>query len=806
MLSWIERTIRKKVNLKKDLRQRSAGVLVALFILGFVVGTLRLGYLQIYKGDEYKRLAESQQLGDSTVAARRGTIYDRNMHALAESSMAWKVFIDPMSMKNNISNRKNMTDKSKEKLLEDTRKELSEGLAELLDLDKDELYEKAGNYKNGYIVIKQQVDLQLKNSVEKFGRDNELSAYIGIEQDSKRYYPYENLASTVLGFAENGSVATVGVESYYDEELSGVAGRQITKSSANRNLPIENVVDHEVSDGVSLVLTIDDGIQSLLETELKKAYERSHASAAYGIVEHVKTGAILAMSDQPDYNTNDPYVVTDEGLLKTVEEEEQKLEEQETEETTLQESVPGEEEDNEEDKNEEKTEDKKDDPNELTPLQEARQSQWKNRTISETYEPGSVFKCITLASALEEGVVDENTTYVCGGGIQVAENFIKCHNRSGHGFQTLKQGLMNSCNPFFITVGQKLGVEKFYNYFQAFGFTDKTNIDLAGEARPTAGIQYHRRGDFALPQLSSYAFGQTFEVSPIQMVTAISCIANGGKLMQPYVVAKELDSDGNVIKETQPVCKRQVISERTSRRVLDMMEAVVSDGTGKNGRVDGYNVAGKTGTSEKLSRRQDGKFYVASFACVAPGDDPEIAVLIAIDEPKGDVNGGSIAAPVASAVVEGTMDILNIEPSYAKDDTEAADVSVPNLTNLTIYEADAAARESGLTVKVLGSGTTVLRQVPSLGQTLPPYGTIVVYTDEEDQGLATVPDFNGLTVYAARQLAAQEGITIKPKGNISSGDVVAFSQDIAAESEVAYGTVVKVQFKSYSGVRDSILG
>lgn len=805
MLSWIERAIRKKVNLKKDLRQRSAGVLVALFILGFVVGALRLGYLQIYKGDEYRRLAERQQLGDSTIAARRGTIYDRNMHALAESSMAWKVFIDPMSMKENIDNRKNMADKTKEKLLEDTRKTLSEGLAELLDLDKDELYEKAGNFDNGYIVIKQQVDLQLKNSVEEFGRKNDLSAYIGIEQDSKRYYPYENLASTVLGFAENGSVATVGVESYYDEELSGVAGRQITKSSANRDLPIENVVSHEVSDGVSLVLTIDDNIQSLLETELKKAYERSNASAAYGIVQHVKTGAILAMSDQPDYNTNDPYVVTDEGLLKTVEEEEKKLEEQETETAAATESATGEE--DKEATTDTETEVDKEDPNKLTPLQEARQSQWKNRTISETYEPGSVFKCITLASALEEGVVDENTTYFCGGGIQVAENFIKCHNRSGHGYQTLEQGLMNSCNPFFITVGQRLGIEKFYNYFQAFGFTDKTNIDLAGEARPTAGIQYHRRGEFALPQLSSYAFGQTFEVTPIQMVTAIACIANGGKLMQPYVVAKELDPDGNVIKETQPVCKRQVISERTSRRVLDMMESVVSDGTGKNGRVDGYNVAGKTGTSEKLSRRQEGKYYVASFACVAPGDDPEIAVLIAIDEPKGDVNGGSIAAPVASAVVEGTMDILNIEPSYAKDDKEASDVSVPNLTNMTIYEADAAARESGLTVKILGSGSTVLRQVPSLGQTLPSYGTIVVYTDEEDQGLATVPDFNGLTVYAARQLAATAGITIKPKGNFSSsGDVVAFSQDIAAESEVAYGTVVKVQFKSYSGVRDSILG
>ena len=751
----------------KMMYKRALGVLAVLVILGFGTGLVRLAKLQLIDGEMYRAKAEAQQLGDSSIQALRGTIYDRNMRPLAQSATAWKVFIDPSNIKNEKIAK--MSGDEAQAALQVRRELVADGLSKILGVDKEEILKKAEKEKSGYQKIKSEVDLEEKQQVSEFIADNKLYDCIGIEPDTKRYYPFKTLASTIIGFTGTDDVGVEGLEHKYDDDLTGIPGRIISaKNGAMGSMPIEYTASYEAQQGTSLVLTIDETIQSLLEKELSKVYASSQANAAYGLVMDVKTGAILAMSNQPDYDLNEPYTIQDADVLAKI--------------------------------------DKITDPAEKNQaVSTARQAQWRNRTISDTYEPGSVFKVITLASALEEGVVTESTRYTCVGGIQVADNYIKCHKHAGHGTQTLQQGLMNSCNPFFITVGQKLGAEKFFNYFEAFGFTEPTGIDLSGEAVPKAGATYHSRENFGISQLSSCSFGQTFQVSPIQMITAIAAIANGGKLMRPYVVAKKLDGDGNVIEETQPYVRRQVVSEQTARKVVDMMEAVVSDGTGRNANVAGYHVAGKTGTSQKIGAG-NGK-YIASFACVAPGDDPEIAILITVDEPVGQVNGGQLAAPVAAALVEGIMNYLGVEPEYSEKESRLIEIAAPSLVNSTVSAAQSVAKAHGFSVKVIGDGDHVVKQVPAYGQLMPQKGVIILYTDSRAEETVQVPDLTGMRLSAVQKIANEYGLNLKIAGNAFTGaDILSYSQDIEKDTVVKYGTVVTVSFKSYSGVSDSIYG
>lgn len=751
----------------KTMYKRSLGVLAALIILGFGTGLVRLAKLQLIDGEMYRAKAESQQLGDRSIQALRGTIYDRNMRPLAQSATAWKVFIDPSNIKNEKMEKMSATEA--EAALTVRRELVADGLSKILSVDKEEILKKAEKLKSGYQKIKSEVTLEEKQQVSSFIAENKLYDCIGIEPDTTRYYPFKTLASTIIGFTGMDDVGVEGLEHKYDSELTGIPGRIISaKNGAMGSMPIEYTASYEPQQGTSLVLTIDETIQSLLEKELNKVYVSSEGNAAYGLVMDVKTGAILAMSNQPDYDLNDPYTILDAEVLARI--------------------------------------NKITDPAEKNQaVSFARQAQWRNRTISDTYEPGSVFKVVTLAAGLEEGVVNEKTTYTCVGGIQVADNFIKCHKHSGHGTQTLQQGLMNSCNPFFITVGQRLGTDKFFRYFEAFGFTEPTGIDLSGEATPKAGATYHNRDNFGISQLSSCAFGQTFQVSPIQMITAIAAIANGGKLMRPYVVAKKLDGDGNVIEETQPLVRRQVVSAQTARKVIDMMEAVVSDGTGRNANVAGYHVAGKTGTSQKIGAG-NGK-YIASFACVAPGDDPEIAILITVDEPVGQVNGGQLAAPVAAALVEGIMNYMGIEPEYSEKESSLIEVPAPSLVNATVTAATATAKEQNLSVKVIGDGDHVVRQVPSYGQLMPHKGVIILYTDSRQEETVQVPALTGMRLSTVQKICNEYGLNLKIRGNAFTGaDILSYSQDIEPDTVVKYGAVVTVSFKSYSGVSDSIYG
>ena len=725
-----------------------AALAMAGLSLAFLYGIGALIYAGLINGEENRLKAERNQLSDTQIAAERGTIYDSNMNVLAKSASAWLVYINPSQIK------------------DDTQKELVvNGLSQILGVDADSVRTKAEKTKTGYQKIAGEVETDVKEALEAYideNKDNKLSTIIGIDPDTKRYYPYSSFASTIIGFTNSDDQGVGGIEMQYDDDLTGVSGRIITAKNAQQgSMSSDYETTYDAKPGESLVLTIDEVIQYYLEQGLEQALVDTGAKYAYGIVMDTDTGAILGMTSKPDFDLNNPRKISNAALSETIA------------------AIT-------------------DDTQRAQATTNALYAQWRNRTISDTYEPGSVFKTIVVSAALEEGVVDLNTTYTCTGGIQVADNYQRCWKAGGHGHETLTQGLMNSCNPFFITIGQSLGKERFYKYFEAFGLTEKTGIDLPAEAKPVAGKTYHALESMGISELSSSSFGQTFQVSPIQMITAVNTIANGGKLMQPYVVDSKLDSDGNVVYKTTPTVKRQVISEKTASTVADMMEQVVSIGTGKNAYVAGYHVAGKTGTSEKIGT--DGA-YIASFAGFAPADNPEISILIAIDEPTGDHGGSTVAAPITGMLLEKILTYLNVEPQYEDDELSSISSVAPSLVGKTVGDAKVAA--SKFTVKVVGSGEKVLSQTPAAGQQMRSGGVIVVYTEENAaKQTATVPNLCNMSMSQANSAAVNAGFNIRLSGTTNSGEVLSYKQSVNAGEEAEIGSVITVYFKTTEDVQD----
>ena len=725
-----------------------AALAMAGLSLAFLYGIGALIYAGLINGEENRLKAERNQLSDTQIAAERGTIYDSNMNVLAKSASAWLVYINPSQIK------------------DDTQKELVvNGLSQILGVDADSVRTKAEKTKTGYQKIAGEVETDVKEALEAYideNKENKLSTIIGIDPDTKRYYPYSSFASTIIGFTNSDDQGVGGIEMQYDDDLTGVSGRIITAKNAQQgSMSSDYETTYDAKPGESLVLTIDEVIQYYLEQGLEQALVDTGAKYAYGIVMDTDTGAILGMTSKPDFDLNNPRKISNAALSETIA------------------AIT-------------------DDTQRAQETTNALYAQWRNRTISDTYEPGSVFKTVVVSAALEEGVVDLNTTYTCTGGIQVADNYQRCWKPGGHGHETLTQGLMNSCNPFFITIGQALGEERFYKYFEAFGFTEKTGIDLPAEAKPVAGKTYHALESMGISELSSSSFGQTFQVSPIQMITAVNTIANGGKLMQPYVVDSKLDSDGNVVYKATPTVKRQVISEKTASTVADMMEQVVSIGTGKNAYVAGYHVAGKTGTSEKIGIEGA---YIASFAGFAPADNPEISILIAIDEPTGEHGGGAVAAPIAGMLLEKIMTYLNVEPQYEDDELSNISSVAPSLVGKSVGDAKVSAAK--FTVKVVGSGTKVISQTPAAGQQMRTGGVIVVYTEENAaKQTATVPNLCNMSMSQANSAAVNAGFNIRLSGTTNSGEVLSYKQSVNAGEEAEIGSVITVYFKSNVDVQD----
>jgi len=729
-------------------------VVMAVIFAAFLLCVGSLVVTQLVKGDYYKQIAESQQLSDTKIPAHRGVIYDRNMSVLAQSATSWRVYIVPSEIDD-----------------EQTREVIVTNLAEIVGVDEEEVRTKT-NRESNYETVKSKVDSEVKAKVEEFIKSEEYKGYglneiIGISQDAKRYYPNSTLASTVIGFTGTDDQGLEGLESFYDKYLTGVAGRVITAvNGVQGEMPnsYETIIDPQ--QGYSLVLTIDETLQYYLEKHLEEAMEETVSKGAYGIMMDVKTGAILAMSAKPDYDLNSPWDILDEETMDKI----NQLEESER----------------------------------AQAISNAVIGQWRNSAIADTYQPGSVFKIITAAAAMEEGLVALEEHFSCPGYTIVAGRRINCHKLAGHGDETFVQGLMNSCNPVFIDVGLRLGVDTFMDYFDAFGLNDKTGIDLPGEA---SSITHEKLGvQMGVSELASCSFGQTFQVTPIQMISAVASVANGGKLMQPYIVQSVIDENGNTVSTTEPTVKNQVISSETASTLCSMLEKVVSEGGGKNAYVPGYRIAGKTGTSEKIGESGEGEAmkYIASFVGFAPADDPEVILLVILDEPMGYSHmGGTIAAPLAAEIFSDALPYLNVDVQYTEEELANLNTSVLNVVGSTVSSAKTYLNNYGFNVKVVGNGSTVISQTPSAYTTVSKGGTVVLYTDDTDARTVEMPDLTGYTVSQVNRIMSKlELNTVFTGGSLSSGEAVVYSQSVKPGTKIEIGSTVTVSFRHISGVDD----
>ncbi len=738
---------------------RSKKWLVVLLLVGFGLAIGRLFYFSIIKGDELQKKAYSLQLRDTTISAKRGSIYDTNGKTLAQSATVWQVVLAPAYFKT-----------------DEQRTYVAQKLAEILDLNQNDVYEKTKE-NNYYSVVKRKVETTEKEKVLKLSKElakkYNLGNVIELIEDYKRYYPYGDFASTIIGFTGMDGVGREGIEYQYDTQLTGVPGRVITaKDVHGTEMPYKYEQKIDAQDGNNITLTIDETIQHIMEKYLQQGIKQHKVQdRAVAIMMEVKTGAILGMAVEGGYDLNDPFTIADSSTQKEID----KLPNSEKEAAEV----------------------------------EALQKQWRNKAVADTYYPGSVFKVITSCMGWSDGVITDSSTYTCTGSYVPFEgaDAIHCHNTAGHGTQTYKQALSNSCNPAFMMIGQAVGAEKFWEYYQAFGFSEKTGIDLPGEQ---SDIFFgDGSGKMQPMDLAVASFGQNFAITPIQMVTAISSVGNGGKLMQPYIVKEITDSDGNVVESKTPIVKRQVVSEEVTKKVIDAMEENATNGSAKNGYVAGYKVAGKTGTSEKKIYHNDGsQEYIASFCGFAPADDPQVCLLVYFDDPVGDsYYGSAVAAPVFANIMSEVLPYLNVEAEYTEEEIAQMDTTAENYVGKSISEAESLVSSGGFTPVVMGSGDTVISQVPTAQSRLPQQGTVVLYTDEESMNddVVEVPDLTNMTVAQANSTAAMYNLNISVVGSNADGEGISYSQGIKAGSKVKSGTVISVNFEQDSNYGSGVM-
>ncbi len=711
-------------------------LMMSLFLIGVMVLVVRLAWIQFVRGGEYKKLAAEQQTRDSVISAKRGSIYDRNMKVLAQSATAERVTLNPQE----IAKAKN----------ED---KVVKALVSILGVKESSVREQIARIDRQSVVIAKQVEKSTADVLRQKGLTG-----IHFEEDTKRYYPYGSLAAQVIGFTGSDGQGLEGLENVLDEQLRGLDGRIVAaKDVANNEMPYKYENYIEAQDGKGVVLTIDETIQRYTEKHLQQAYEENLlGNGGAAIVMNPKTGEILAMAVVPTYDLNEPRVITDQLLIE-------QLDDLELEGEAYDKAYSA-----------------------------AVTKMWRNKAVIDSYEPGSTFKTVVAAAALEEGVARPNDVFTCTGVRHVANRDIHCWHRPGHGEETFTQGLMNSCNPFVMELGSRLGADTFRRYFKAFGLSEKTGFTIPGES---AGTFHDQLG---VVDLATSSFGQTFTVTPLQIISAVSAIVNGGNLMKPYIVKAYTDADGKITDTFEPERVRNVISEETSIQMRTMMEQVVSEGTGKGGYVEGFRIGGKTGTSEKLPRG-NGK-YIASFVGAAPAEDPEIVCLLLLDEPNaGATGGGAIAAPAVGRIIEDVLPYLGYEPQYTEENAEKISVSVPNINGLTVQEALEKLDKLGLKINPKGSGEKVNNQIPAPGTKLHKGSVVIAYTQEEEKkGTVIVPAVIGMTYENARVSLENAGIKmeIDSSGVVENltADYIAVSQSPQAESEVAQGTAVYVKF------------
>jgi stage V sporulation protein D (sporulation-specific penicillin-binding protein) len=724
------------------MKKRMLFLMATLFGAGFAVLIARMAVIQLVQGSFWSRKASAQQMSSVTVSASRGTIYDRNMKVLAQSATVWDVALAPAYIKT-----------------EAQRANIADNLSAILGADRAKIYEQTGK-KTSCVIVTKKIEKSVADLVNKYVADNNINGVFLVE-DSKRYYPFGNFASQIIGFTGTDNQGLGGLEARYDSWLRGKSGKLVTaKNAVGTEMPFRYSETVPPESGCDIVTTIDEVVQSSLENNLRKAVSDNNVTAkATAIVMDVKNGEILGMATSGGYDPNSPYEITDKLLLG---------------------SLGG------------KT------GSDLAQAKAyALNTQWRNKAITDPNEPGSVFKVVTAAAGLDTGVVKEDSQFFDPGFIKVGDKNFHCWKAGGHGSQTFLQGFENSCNVVFVAVGQRLGARNFSKYFDNFGLSAKTGIDLPGEATSI----YYKEKDLGPVELASCSFGQSNKMTPIELVTAIAAAANGGKLVTPHLV-REIKKGSSTVKTYGAAIRAQAVSAATSSEICRLMQLEVIEGTGKNAYVPGYRIGGKTGTSQKLDS-PDKSARIASFVGIAPCDDPRIALLVILDEPHAQSNyGGVIAAPVAGSIFSEILPYLGVAPKYTDAEKQKVQAGTPDITGKEVPAAQAAAQAAGLKLSVSGSGGTVTSQMPAAGETIAPGGTVIAYTSGEIPQKVKVPSLTGMTPEQANAALAAAGLNIRFEGvaQDAKGDA-AYDQDAAAGEEVSRGTVVTVKFRD-QGVRD----
>ena len=750
--------IKKRKKAQKPSRAmlvRTVFLLAVCGIAAFIILAVRLYDVQITNNDKYEALALDAQLRKSTLTAARGTIFDTNGKILAMSAAVENVFISPFEI-----------DRDDQDI-----GLIANGLSAILDVTRESILDKSTKVASQYEIIKTKVESEQAGQVREFISKNKIHG-IYLEPTAKRYYPNGSLASHVIGFVGSENTGLNGIEQYYNGYLTGVNGRKVRlKSNKGADLLFTEFDDYyKAQDGDNITLTIDSTIQYYVEKHMEQAIlDYDILDGAMCIAMNVKTGAILAIANSPNFDPNNY----------------QKLNDSDTERLS---------------QIEDKEEYKK-------AFSEAQFRQWRNRSLTDTYEPGSVFKIITLSMALEENVATPNSTFDCRGYKDIIgrkKGPVRCWRRWGHGVQTLDQAMQNSCNMACVEMGLRLGAETFYKYIEAFGLRDRTGLDNSAEGYSIwwrDGIFFDKTNQ---SQLASATFGQTFNVTPIQMITAAAAAVNGGYLMKPYIVKQVADSDGNIIEAAEPTVVRQVISNETSANVRSILEDVVKTGTGSNARVRGYRVGGKTGTSEDvvdIATSVEGapKDYTVSFLGFAPANDPEIMILLLLDTPSRETgiyrSGGSMAAPAVGKMLADILpQCLGITPEYTEEDIKSINIDMPKITDNNVEEAKQMLLDLGFEVKIVGDGETVTGQLPAPYAHVASGVTVKIFAGEEiPQEMVAVPLLYGMSYSSAKQALESRGMFIRTSGAPKTDRKVKVSlQSIPAGDETLYGSVVEV--------------
>jgi len=748
--------LRKKPVNTTSVFRRTLFLLVMFGIVTFFAVTAKLFQVQMVDYEQYQQKAVSQQTRNEIITPSRGVIYDRNMKELAISATVETVSISPVDIVDH--------EKEKDQTNHETAKLIADGLSQILDLEYEEVYEKTQKSGSYHQYIKRKIEKEDADKVREFITENKLSSMIHLTTDTKRYYPYGSFASHLIGFCGMDNNGLYGLELQYDEYLSGTPGRIVAaKNARGVDMPFQYEQYYDAEDGHSLVLTIDEVVQHYLEKHLESALENAQAAnGVCGIVMDVTNGEVLAMSTQPDYDLNDPFNIGDENLL-------------------LLEALT------EEDRAEE--------------IKTMREKMWINKVINDTYEPGSVFKIITAAMAVEENVINSNDSFFCSGSVQILDRNVGCWKDEGHGAETFVDGVKNSCNPVFIELGNRLGASTFFKYFKAFGFTQKTGVNLPGESGGSSALYHSESYLQSVPvSLAVSTFGQTFKITPLQMITAVCAAVNGGTLYQPKIVKQIVDENGTVVENFDSNEVRQVISPETSEIINAALEEVVTSGTGTNAYVAGYRVGGKTGTTVKTETKDEfgeTKLRISSFLGFAPADDPKIAVLICVDEPTtGVTSGNMLAAPYVAAVIEDVLPYLGIEPQYTEEEEKSLETTIPDFTGLTRAKAEELAKEYKLAYEFKGDGDVVTDQMPVAGSIVPrDAGTYIYMGGERPTHTMKVPNIEGMTLAGIQKLLKGSYLYIRPQGvNKNAPLTLSVSQDPAWGTEVEAGTVITINF------------